>query len=402
MNRLSYFLALSLIALAASNAHAAPTLRDFSLPPSTPTPTPDPRVQGPVDREGPVVLRPRVIPTETPAPAPTPTSAPTAAATPAPRVTLPARTAPSSTAATPRSAAPAQTAPTTVQSAPVAPAADVAAPPVATSAAGSVLGNLAAPAAPSISPPSTAMADSGDGFALWPWLLALVAALAAAAGLYFWRNRQTQLAGVPQIELPPVAPRAPAPAPAPKPIAAPTPTPRAAATPSAAMPPAAAPRTADSPLSLEAMPVQLSRSLMNATFAYKLTLANRGDTPIENVAIGADLVTAHTSVPMEQQVSRSDTELPEMGRIGSIAPGEKVELPGELRLPINAIRTVRQGSAQLYVPLLRVRASAAGVAPSARTFIVGTLPDDSAKKLQPFRLDEMPQTYRAIGTMALD
>lgn len=402
MNRLSYSLALSLIALAASNAHAAPALRDFSLPPSTPTPTPDPRVQGPVDREGPVVLRPRVIPTETPAPAPTPTSAPTAVATPAPRVTLPARTAPSPTAATPRSAAPAQTAPTTVQSAPVAPAADVAAPPVATSAAGSVLGNLPAPAAPSISPPSAAMADRGDGFALWPWLLALVAALSAAAGLYFWRNRQTQLAGVPQIELPPVAPRAPAPAPAPKPIAAPTPTPRAAATPSAAIPAAAAARTADSPLSLEAMPVQLSRSLMNATFAYKLTLANRGDTPIENVAIGADLVTAHTSVPMEQQVSRSDTELPEMGRIGSIAPGEKVELPGELRLPINAIRTVRQGSAQLYVPLLRVRASAAGVAPSARTFIVGTLPDDSAKKLQPFRLDEMPQTYRAIGTMALD
>lgn len=409
MNRLSHSLALLLAALAAHAAQAAPALRDFSLPPSTPTPTPDPNVQGPVDREGPVVLRPRVIPTDTPAPTPTPTAAPTAAASPAlrvtPRVTLPTRTAPSPSAAARGPAAPAQSAATIAQPETTTTAtAGTAAPPVATRQAGSVLGSLPTTAAPSISPPTAALPDSGGGgFALWPWLLALVAALGAAAGLYFWRNREAELAGVPQIELPPVTPRAPPPDPAPAPASAPAPAPAPAPTPRTAVtPPAPAHRAAISPLTLEAMPVQLSRSLMNATFAYKLTLANRGDTPIENVAIGVDLVTAHTSVPMEQQVSRSDTVLPEMGRVGSIAPGEKVELPGEVRLPLSAIRTVRQGSAQLYVPLLRVRASAAGVAPSARTFIVGTLPGDSAKKLQPFRLDEMPQTYRAIGTMALD
>ena len=142
--------------------------------------------------------------------------------------------------------------------------------------------------------------------------------------------------------------------------------------------------------------------MMNATFAYRLTLANRGDTLLENVAVGADLVTAHASVPMEQQLSRGDTPLPEIGRFGSIAPGEKVEVAGELRLPLTSIRTVHQGKAQLYVPLLRVRASAPGMEASARTFVVGTLPQEGGRKLQPFRLDEMPQTYRAIGTMALD
>ncbi|QYU70490.1 amidohydrolase family protein [Leptolyngbya sp. 15MV] len=192
---------------------------------------------------------------------------------------------------------------------------------------------------------------------------------------------------------PPVAPRAVAPAatpPAPRPTSAPAPT------------PAPRPRATATPLALDAMPVQLSRSMMNATFAYRLTLANRGETAVENVAIGADLITAHSSVPMEQQISRSDIPLPEMGRIGSIAPGEQVEVEGELRLPLSAIRTVHQGKAQLYVPLLRVRASAPGVEASARTFVVGTLPPEGGRKLQPFRLDEMPQTYRSIGTMALD
>ncbi len=56
----------------------------------------------------------------------------------------------------------------------------------------------------------------------------------------------------------------------------------------------------------------------------------------------------------------------------------------------------------LYVPLLRVRAEADGMAPLARTFVVGMRAAMPGGRLQPFRLDDMPQTHVAIGQRALD
>ena len=103
-----------------------------------------------------------------------------------------------------------------------------------------------------------------------------------------------------------------------------------------------------------------------------------------------------------EQLADPARPLPEVGRFARIAPGETVEFAHDVRLPTAQIRTLRQGEAQLYIPLLRVRVQAGSNGPVARTFLVGTLPDASAKKLQPFRLDEMPQTYRLIGVAALD
>ena len=142
--------------------------------------------------------------------------------------------------------------------------------------------------------------------------------------------------------------------------------------------------------------------MMAATFSCRVTLANRGTAPLENVTIGADLITAHSSIATEDQVSDPARLLPQFGTVARIEPGETVELAHEMRLPTTEIRTVNQGKALLYVPLLRVRAQAGTTAPVARTFIVGTLPQGGAQKLQPFRLDEMPQTYRQIGVAALD
>ena len=138
-------------------------------------------------------------------------------------------------------------------------------------------------------------------------------------------------------------------------------------------------------LRIEATPSHLTRSLMAATFTCRVALVNRSDTALENVTVELDMITAHGSVPTTDQVADPDRSLPH-----------------EVRLPTAEIRIMQQGSAQLYVPLLRVRAMAEGQTPVARTFIVGTLPEEGAKKLQPFRLDEMPQTYRAIGVAALD
>lgn len=171
----------------------------------------------------------------------------------------------------------------------------------------------------------------------------------------------------------------------------------------AAIAPQPAPRPAQhAALRIEATPSHLTRSLMAATFSCRISLINQGSAPLDDVVIAIDLTTAHGSVPSSEQLADLTCALPEVGRIAAIAPGKSVEFAHEVRLPTAAIRIMQQGSAQLYVPLLRVRAQAEGDTPVARTFIVGTLPEGGAKKLQPFRLDEMPQTYRAIGLAALD
>lgn len=203
-----------------------------------------------------------------------------------------------------------------------------------------------------------------------------------AAGLLWWRRRQPAAATAPQIELLLVTPEA-----EPAPVS----------------PPATLPMAASAPmLRIEATPSHLTRSMMAATFSCRVALVNPGGQPVEDVTVGLDLITAHGSVPANEQLADPARSLPEAGRIARIAPGETIEFAYDVRLPTAEIRTIRQGAAQLYVPLLRVRAQASGTAPVARTFLVGTLPDASANKLQPFRLDEMPQTYRMIGVAALD
>ena len=382
-------LALSLLpALAtilAAPANAQSSVQDFQLPPNpAPTPTPTPRVQGPVDTEGPVPVAPRVIPTSTPTPAPTatsapvPTPAPTAARTPSRQstpTTDPAARPAARQAAAPAAALPSEAAPT--------PSAE----PVPSDAVTSAESASVSAAPPLASLPDAGAGPDGSAFAWWTWLLAVLAAAGAgAAGLWFMRNRRPLAASAPVIE-PPLA-RRPVPPP-PVPIPAPQPAPSAPAAPA-------------SSLAISVAPVQLARSMRFASFSYRLSLKNKGAEPLRDIFIGADLVSAHRSLPVDQQVARPDITLPETGCIGAIAPGEEVEMKGELRLPLETVRTIRQGDAHLYIPLLRVRAQADGADPVARTFLVGTLPEGEARKLQPFRLDEMPQTYRSIGTMALD
>lgn len=381
------------IAMAAPLAAQQGSVRDFQLPPAPePSPSQQPQVQGPVDTEGVVPVGPRVIQTDSPPPDATTASEPQTAPPPTRQATQarpsqpqPARTAPVRTA--PQN----QPAPSTANSGGlplILPESQQTSQPssLPTMSAPSVASTASLPA-PSIGGPQVGLASENEpASGMWSWLLAIIAVLGAAgAGWWFWRQRQPALASVPVIE-PPLA-RCDAP-PAPDPVATDRTSPAVTGTPSG--------------LAITAAPVSLNRSMRFARFSYRLTFRNAGRTALENVAVGADLIAAHGSVPVEQQVASPAQLLPETGTIDSIAPGEQVEISGEAQLPLEHVRTIRQGQAHLYIPLLRVRAAAKGAEPVARTFVVGNLPGPDAKKLQPFRLDEMPQTYREIGVMALE
>jgi hypothetical protein len=231
--------------------------------------------------------------------------------------------------------------------------------------------------------PQATAADEDGGMA-WRYILGAIVLLAGGAGaaLVLRRRRQRTYDEAPVIAPPRPAQSPPAPQPA-----------------LAAEPPLA---PVGAPLLIEARALRLARSMLNATLSYELVVTNRGHRPLSDVRFGADLVTAHARIPTEQQLADPNAPMTPVMTFETLEPGESMQFAGELRLPVNEIRPIPHGKAVVYVPLLRVRAQAEGAEPVARTFIVGLLPSGQSQRLQPFRLDEMPQTYHAVGQKALD
>ncbi|MGV2495543.1 LPXTG cell wall anchor domain-containing protein [Pelagerythrobacter aerophilus] len=370
-----------------SLAQQTGSVRDFRLPPD-PDATPTPEVQGPVDPEAEVRTTPRVIPTDTPT-----TSTPTP--TPTPTLTLPA------SRSTPARPAPADTPRSQPQPAPeTAPTATPSPSPTAATDEPAPQPTEFAPSIPPTAsvPPATIAEPPESGSSMMIWLAALIAALGLAGGAFWYLRRREALAPVPVIEPPLVRRETPPPQPdGPAPATGEAPAPRPAPP-----PPPVPGRTSGPPVTLHALPVRVSKSMMNATFAFRLTLENQSMDRWEGVSIEADLVTAHGSAPIGEQVADPATALAPLSTLEALEPGDSTEIAGEVRLPLGQVRAIPQGRAAVYVPLLRVRLTASGKQPIARTFLVGQLPDRQGGRLRPFRLDEMPQSYNAIGLRPLD
>lgn len=368
---------------------------DFRLPPA-PTPTATPQVQGPVDIEGPVPVRPRVIPTERPAAVPTPAAtqrppptiqqpAPAVSRTPETRRFTPAARAVSGQRALGEDTVSGE---------------GISASPPELTPAEQVLESLPLPTSlPTLAeadgnPLPQGAADKNGWMSGWPMWLALAAGLIGLLyGSYQFRSRrQLAPAGTAPIE-PPLARRPPPSQPDPKPVSAPVPAPVPAKPPVTAKSAAA--------ISLTVTPAKLSRSMMNATLSCAISVHNRSGNALENLRISGDLVTAHGKVPIDEQLANGSTKLALLNPMPALPAGETGEVTASLILPISQIRTIAQGRATLYVPLLRLRVEGEGVEPVTQTFVIGMKPPGSAK-VQPFRLDEMPQTYSQIGSRALD
>ncbi|WP_271439132.1 hypothetical protein [Pontixanthobacter luteolus] len=258
---------------------------------------------------------------------------------------------------------------------------------------------------------SEVIGDNTARLGLAAWLAALAAVLAIVVGAFlFWRRQRSEFAAAPQIEPPlartPAAGSATAETNRREPVKPPkrTPSPAPPFAPAAGSAAAATPATGagKGKLHVKAEALSLSRSLMNATLAYRFELLNQGDRDLTDITVKADVVTAHGQAPIGDQIADAATELQPMSVVETIPVGDGHEVRGEFRLPINAIRTISQGQARLYVPLLRLRIEAEGLDPIISTLVVGIKPAETGAKLQPFRLDEMAQTYRNIGLRALN
>ena len=397
----------------------------FRLP-VDPSPSPSPRVQGPVDPEA--TIR------RSPAPAPTPTPRATFAPIPAPRPTAAQpQTQPQTRGQTQGQSQPQAQPRANAQGRQVQPRAPLTprpedslqrrsgvplpttqqgeGPPIDPAARADLPTTPATRAAgdgPLIVPPPpeqerrrripVSVSDGEGGMALWLFLLGLLALVGGWIGWQAWRNRDRSKAvvSVPEIRKP--RPRAGA-------VAAPEAKSEAGAA-TAATPPIvpaeAAPGSAsEGPLHLQLEASRMSATLVNTSLAYRLTLTNPGDSSLVGIVVGGDMIAAHASQPVETQVASPATALEQRHTVAALEPGESVVLTGEIRLPLAAIRPIQQGKASLFIPLARFSARAADGTGHAATFVVGQVPPSKSDGLQPFRLDLGPRIYRTLGQKPL-
>tara|TARA_B100001179_G_scaffold230281_1_gene217562 strand:- start:379 stop:1500 length:1122 start_codon:yes stop_codon:yes gene_type:complete len=360
--------------LAAPTPLVAQSVQDFQLPPN-PTPSPSSRVQGPVDTEGDnLPAPPRIIASPTPTPTPAPTSRQTS--------TVPQPTVPRSTPTPLPSARPAP-----VRAAPAdQPSRDAPATQPEPVERSPLVGDEGVPSAPvqqteeqvseaiGVSPPAQTapiapapQADDDKETPSWVWP-AVGGGVLALLGLGYAVSRRRSNAPAPIIEKPIVGFGGPVNA---------------------------------SDIQIQTEAIKLTRSVMNATLHYRVSLLNKATRALSNVAIGADVVSAHGGLAMEQQVASIDQQLEKRHQFDRVAPGQNVRYEGQITIPLSQVRAIRQSNAALFVPLLRLRIDGATPEPLVKTFVIG-LGMPGGGRVMPFRIDEGPRSYVPIAARALD
>ncbi|MBU6268443.1 MAG: hypothetical protein KGN34_12940 [Sphingomonadales bacterium] len=165
-------------------------------------------------------------------------------------------------------------------------------------------------------------------------------------------------------------------------------------------------RAAIAPLTLEVIPERLTVSLVMATLRYRLRIANKGETALGEVTVSGDMIAAHASRPEREQLGLDDAQLPPRHHFIGLAPGESAEHTGEIRVGLAELEPIRVGSAALFVPLVRFRATAVALSGAVIeepcVIAVGEPPSTSGAGIRPFRLDLGPRLYTAIAARKLD
>lgn len=368
--------------LAAAQAHAQigpDSLQDFQLPPDR---SPQPDVQGPVT-----------------------------ANTPAPRASAPAAPPPAAVEAPPAAVEPAAPAtPTRTVAPPRSPAAATVARPEAATPAPAVPPAASAPAEPpraaqqaTPQPPAAVVPDTpgpalvpppAEGMRWWEYALAgLLLVPMAFAGWLFWRQRPRDRAGSPVavglIERPRPRPVVREEQNGPGQTAEPL--------------EAAEVEIGNSQLRYALETSNLSLTLVNATLTYRLTLTNVSRRSIHDLTVDGDMISAHASLPQEQQLAGAQLQLPRLHDVKALLPGQSLILNGKLGLPISAIHPIRRDQAVLFVPLARLRMNGTGIDEVVlETTLVGQRPAGPGAGLRPFRLDLGPRIYTDLGQRPLN
>lgn len=128
-----------------------------------------------------------------------------------------------------------------------------------------------------------------------------------------------------------------------------------------------------------------TRSMMMITVDYRLTLANRGDRALRDLAVSAKLVCARRNAAMPADSGDQPLQLVE--RIG---PHQSRTIKGTVQLPIAEISPLRQGDTPLLVPLIEMKIEASGQPAKTHKFVLGLPSATNSARLHPIPLNTAP------------
>ncbi|MGB3469495.1 MAG: hypothetical protein WBA51_01575 [Erythrobacter sp.] len=189
----------------------------------------------------------------------------------------------------------------------------------------------------------------------------------------------TERAARPPQPSPQPAPTPPAPA---KPPLAPKPSPAAQASRPQPMP----------RLSLSLEIGSATRSVMMFTLQYRLTIANRTDTAVRDLAISARLASAQRGASKAAAIAGSQP----IGTIDRIGPQQSRSITATMQLPMVEVRALRQGSTPVFIPLLHIVLKGIGHAPVTTSFVIGTPSEANQLRLHPITLDTPPGSVTGL------
>ncbi|MFK4874892.1 hypothetical protein [Novosphingobium sp. ZW T3_23] len=147
-------------------------------------------------------------------------------------------------------------------------------------------------------------------------------------------------------------------------------------------------------------PVSMRLSLVYATLQYRIALTAPDGERSQPWQMRADMISAHASLSQGEQLVPDPATLPLRHSLETLAAGETREFKGELQLPLNAIRVMRQGQASLFVPLVRLCVIDEEGHVERRVFTLGIPGDGPA--LAPLRLDTGPRDHAMIAAREVE
>jgi hypothetical protein len=145
----------------------------------------------------------------------------------------------------------------------------------------------------------------------------------------------------------------------------------------------------------------LSRAMVNASLAYRLTLTNNAATAQGPLRIAGDIISAHGSLSSQDQLTPPSEALPAIHEVPGLAPGKSLTLSGELRLPLASILPMQSGGARVFVPLARFRIESDAGTTETHVVVVGQASERPGGALRPFPLDRGPGVDRGLGQREL-
>jgi hypothetical protein len=241
-----------------------------------------------------------------------------------------------------------------------------------------------------------------NSFPLWPWIVALLAAI--GAGVWYFRRQKSGYAfagaggDASAFDLSP-APAPPRAAPMPKPQPAPrAPIPDAAPVPKPATAPVGIVSTRLRPwLEIEFSPEAAIVDDEKGAIQFEVTIFNSGSAPARDVHVEGALFNA--SPDQDQILGQFFAQSGGQGgdRI-TVPPLQRMSFRSVVSLPREQLHLFEVEGRTLFVPLVgfnAVYSFSNGQGQTSTSFIVGR--NSNGEKMAPFRIDHGARTFRGLG-----